>query len=64
MRDATGGYPRRPVRSDEDEPFGADFAEEHDDLSHAGEMRGGPEGVPDEDVPSGLAGEDPTEADH
>jgi hypothetical protein len=64
MSETTGGYPQRLPRSDEDDPEGADFAGEHDDLSHAAELHGGPERIPDEDVPSGLAGQDPTQAEH
>lgn len=60
MTGTAGGY----RRSDEDEPYGSDFAVEHDDMSHAQELEGGPEGVPDPEMPSGLAGADPTEADH
>ena len=60
MTDTAGGYPR----SDEDEPYGSDFAEEHADVSHAEELEGGPEGVPDPEMPSGLAGEDPTDTGH
>jgi hypothetical protein len=67
VSELTGGYPRRLPRSAEDDPEGdfvgeVDFAGEHADVSHSRELRGGPEGVPDEDVPSGLAGQDPTEA--
>ncbi|GAA5180813.1 hypothetical protein GCM10023322_13970 [Rugosimonospora acidiphila] len=54
--------PRRPYRSDEDELDGRDFAEEHDDLTHADSLRGGPERAVDEAVPSGLAGQDPNDA--
>jgi hypothetical protein len=63
VTEVTGGYPQRLPRSDEDDPDGGDFAVEHADVSHAQELRGGPEGVPDEDVPSGLAGQDPTGAE-
>jgi hypothetical protein len=35
-----------------------DFAEEHDDVTHADELAGGPEGARDDDEPRGLAGED------
>jgi len=58
MTDQTGRH-RRP---DEDDPYGGDFAAEHADVSHAGELEGGPEHVPDPDVPTGLAGQDPTAA--
>jgi hypothetical protein len=55
----TGPEGRRLPRSDEDELDGQDFAEEHSDLTHADQLRGGPERAPDEAVPSGLAGQDP-----
>jgi hypothetical protein len=35
-----------------------DFADEHNDLSLADEMSGGPEGQPEDDSPHGLAGAD------
>ena len=64
MTASAGGYPQRPLRSDEDDPEGADFAGEHTDLTHAWELGGGPENADDEAVPTGLAGADPTEAEH
>ena len=63
MTATTGGYPERLPRSDEDDPEGADFAGEHADVSHARELAGGPEHAEDEAVPTGLAGQDPTEAE-
>ena len=56
VRDGANG---RLPRSDEDEADGRDFAEEHADLTHADQLRGGPERAVDESVPSGLAGQDP-----
>ena len=64
MTSTTGGYPERLPRSDEDDPEGADFAGEHADVSLAHELGGGPERADDEAVPHGLAGADPTEAEH
>jgi hypothetical protein len=64
MMQSAGGYEERLPRSDEDDPDGADFATEHSDLTHAWELEDGPEGVPDEAVPHGLAGQDPTDTEH
>ncbi len=42
------------------ETDGPDFAGEHSDVTLAEDRRGGPERAPDESVPRGLAGADPT----
>jgi hypothetical protein len=53
--DHTSDTPRaRPSIGDDDH----DFAEEHDDATHADEMAGGPEAARDDDEPGGLGGAD------
>lgn len=42
----------------DDEPDGADFAEEHQDSTLAGEVAGGPEHAPEPESPDGRAGMD------
>lgn len=42
----------------EEDLYVPDFAEEHQSMTFADQLEGGPEHAPDEDVPHGLAGQD------
>jgi hypothetical protein len=59
----TGRYGDAPA-ADEERPDGgaADFADEHSDTTLADDEPDGPERSPDESVPRGLAGADPSDA--
>jgi len=52
------GEPAQAETEAEQDGGDGDFAEEHNDLTVADEMTGGPEGQPEDDSPDGLAGAD------